>query len=311
MTIPPAPLVAPRATPQSRACGSNARTHAVFEVEAVGYSVPRTRFSGRVHSTFAQACNIECGDSLLTLVASQAGNGPTTLRLAPGHALDLRRWFETGERVECERGIARSERARIQLAHARVWRPTPQGGSSPTSLLPARLRRAATCLTQQRRRWSSVLDHAAAPTVAALSQACSKVDGPRVARHAARLIGWGEGLTPAGDDFVVGVCAGVVALAGDDARRRALRDTLGATIVASLPRTTRISAHHLSLAAHGHFGQRLLDARDALLNGDSSCDVDAALRAACAIGASSGADTIAGLLCVLCAWAVPAHDAVA
>ena len=53
-------------------------------VESIGYLVPRTDFVGRIHSVFAHACNIACHDTLLTMCASGAGEGPTTLRLAHG-----------------------------------------------------------------------------------------------------------------------------------------------------------------------------------------------------------------------------------
>src|SRR5664279_6109957 len=59
-------------------------------VESIGYLVPRTDFTGRVHSVFAQACNLACKDTLLTLCASGAGDGPATLRLACGAPDDLR-----------------------------------------------------------------------------------------------------------------------------------------------------------------------------------------------------------------------------
>ena len=51
---------------------------------------------------------------------------------------------------------------------------------------------------------------------ARVEQACRDGHFERALLDAVRLIGWGEGLTPAGDDFLVGLLASntVVALAG-------------------------------------------------------------------------------------------------
>ena len=136
-----------------------------------------------------------------------------------------------------------------------------------------------------------------------LRDACRALDCAQATRHVDRLIGWGEGLTPAGDDFLVGLIAGLDALvarrrsappvprrAGRDAhalapgaRRRSRRTTF------ALPRrpTTRSRCSRL---------------RSALLCEDDGDVVDAALQSALAVGASSGADTVSGLLAGLLAW---------
>jgi len=301
MPIQPALPAVPHTTLQQRVQWPLGRARAVFTVDAIGHRVPRFDFAGRIHSTFERACNIECGDSLLTLVGPQAGNGPTTLRLAACVQPDLRRWFAVGESVAVRQGVARTERAQIHWAHARIWRPARSRVTSTATQRDARRLRSAALLSRQRR-GRSVIDDEALQITAALRDACSELDARKMAQQVARLIGWGEGLTPAGDDFVVGLCAGLDALAGTDRRRGAFRGELTAAIGASVQRTTRISAHHLRLAAAGHYNERLLDMRDALLSDAPWPRVEDALLAACAVGATSGADTIAGLLTALEAW---------
>ena len=68
------------------------------------------------------------------------------------------------------------------------------------------------------------------------------------------------------------------------------------------PRTTPIAAHYLRLAAGGHYTEPLLRLRRALLCEDNADVVDAALRSALAVGATSGADTVSGLSAGLRAW---------
>jgi hypothetical protein len=275
-------------------------------VEAVGYLVPRTDFTGHVHSVFAQACNVACDGALLTLSASRAGDGPATLRLARGAPPDLRAVFDAGEPVHCRRGRAKTRRVELRLAEALVWRPAAPRPLLPGPRLDAHLRFAVARLAQRRRSCSSVIDGDAAPLVAALMSACRDLDRERAARHADRLIGWGEGLTPAGDDFLVGLAAALAGLAGDNLERRSFRDGLATTLGACEGRTTPIAAHYLRLAAQGHYNDPLLALRDALLGEDRRELVGMALERAFDCGATSGADTVSGLLAGLAAWPAPA-----
>jgi len=147
-----------------------------------------------------------------------------------------------------------------------------------------------------------VIDGEGASVVCALRDACRSFDGEQAVRHAARLVGWGEGLTPAGDDFLLGLVAGLDALGGDCERRHAFHRMLTAALNALTPRTTAIAAHYLRLAAAGHYTEPLVRLRHALLCEEDLGAVDAALCAALAVGATSGADTVSGLLAGLLAW---------
>jgi hypothetical protein len=105
---------------------------------------------------------------------------------------------------------------------------------------------------------------------------------------ASRLVGAGPGATPAGDDVVVGVLAGLRVSAADDEAVAVLADTVRPL----LARTTRASRHDLRAALAGEFSQhvhRLVRAlRDVRL-------VAPALSAARTWGATSGLDLAAGL----------------
>jgi hypothetical protein len=271
-----------------------------FGVRSIGYLVPRTGFSGRIHSVFAQACNLMRDDTLLTVHAGV--DGPTMLRLAGAMAIDLRAHFDEGEQVDGRDGCIRTGRVELCLLHASVWRPAKSAPRLPPARIEAHLGSARATLGRRRAMQRNVLDGEAAASAAALGEACRALDCARAVRHAGRLIGWGEGLTPAGDDFLVGLIAGLDALAGDDERRRRLRADLAAAIAAGAERTTPIAAHCLRLAAGGHCNATLLRLRDALLCEDDEVVVVAALCDALDIGATSGADTVSGLLAGLGAW---------
>jgi len=274
----------------------------VLAVESIGYLVPRTDLTGCVHSVFAQACNIACNGTLLTLCTSFAADGPTTLRLAHGAAPDLRGLFDVGEAVRGCRSGVQTGHTELRLMHANVWRPEPGGGVLPRRRIHTHLGNARLCLAQHRCAHASVIDGAAAGAVWALRDACRALDGEQARQHVARLVGWGEGLTPAGDDFLIGLIAGLDALVHGDVRRRAFHGALAAVLNALTPRTTPIAAHYLRLAANRHYTEPLIRLRNALLCEDDSDAVDAALHSALAVGATSGGDTVSGLLAGLQAW---------
>jgi hypothetical protein len=119
----------------------------------------------------------------------------------------------------------------------------------------------------------------------AVSQAA--VSGVPVTGTLLRLIGAGPGSTPAGDDVVAGVLAGLRAT-GNAAAAAAL----GAQVLPLLTRTTSASAHYLAAAAEGRFADRV----HRLVAG--LADVRAAtraVRAASTFGASSGTDLLTGI----------------
>lgn len=281
-----------------------------LEVRTLGYLVPRTAFTGRVHSVFEQSCNLECGVAhglgLLTLCGRDTSVGPTTLHLASDATADLRKLFCVGELLRCSENLLRIGQVEVCLRRAAVWKPC---GSSPSSahreLSAAHCRRASALLAKARLSRPSVIDAAAAPVVAALASACRGLDVQVAQAQALRLVGWGEGLTPAGDDYLVGLLAALHAAAPGDASRGSFHAALAAQIASNAVRTTPIAAHYLLLAAAGHFTEPLLNLRDALLAQADDARLDAALQRALAVGATSGADTVAGLLAGLTAWNSP------
>ena len=106
---------------------------------------------------------------------------------------------------------------------------------------------------------------------------------------AARLIGLGPGLTPSGDDVLVGIEAALHALDRPTAGflARALGDVED--------RTTAVAATLLLHAAAGEFAERLQVLLRALLGPDDGT-IAAAVDRAAAWGATSGTDCLLGVL---------------
>ena len=125
-----------------------------------------------------------------------------------------------------------------------------------------------------------------------------------IADPARDLVGLGPGLTPSGDDALIGALALLDALAGDQADARTMRENL-ARAVGDVPRGLTSPPSHcfLRVAAAGHIGERLHAAVSSCVSGDA----DAAVAAIRDIGQTSGWDMMAGIVTAL--DAVAAHAA--
>ncbi len=103
------------------------------------------------------------------------------------------------------------------------------------------------------------------------------------------LIGLGVGLTPSGDDYLVGLVGGL------EASVHPAWPALATTIAAKARRrTTAFGASILAHAARGAYAERLTDVVVAIASGPSD-DLALPIERALAYGATSGADTLVGL----------------
>lgn len=279
-----------------------ARTWAVARV---GYRVPRERFDGVVHGVFARACYIDCGGSLLTLASADVADGPTTLILGADAPKDLRTAFNTGDALRCRGGRVEGRSAVLELARARTWRAVRPKCLLNRRDMSARIALARSRLLEERRARSSMLDRSGGAAIADVERACRRLDVADAFTGIERFVGWGEGLTPAGDDYLVGLCAALGALVQGDAARRAFLARMRGFIEAQRVRTTPISAHGLALASGGHFNADLLRALDAVRAERDAHVARSALDALMAVGATSGADALTGILSGFAAWMKP------
>ena len=107
------------------------------------------------------------------------------------------------------------------------------------------------------------------------------------------LVGLGPGLTPSGDDFLIGALALLAAIGKTEAHASLAR------ALADVPPelTSPLSRCFLRAAAAGHVGEKLHTAVSAITAGDA----DAAIAAIRDVGHSSGWDMMAGAMTALAA----------
>lgn len=104
-----------------------------------------------------------------------------------------------------------------------------------------------------------------------------------------RFIGLGEGLTPSGDDFLVGL---MWSFWVDRKTREALQLVFRAALRTRVNKTNSISAQMLQYAACARFTEPLVR----LFRADEQTDFHAAFENIAAFGHTSGLDTLCGLL---------------
>jgi hypothetical protein len=279
---------------------------------------------GHVHSAFAHAVNLagEDGDLtvLLTADAPRVGHG-VRLREFRG---DLSRWFSIGAAFRWDGEdlyvVSRfAATVRIATGDSHVWHGRVRRASWPSPGPLATLSRNGErdLFVYWGERNPRAACHAPSPLTGegwgegdslaqrvlnmrllALREAYRNADADAIAHAVHGLIGLGPGLTPAGDDALIGWLAGIELL-GTDRRRELLCQAVRERVT----RTTDVSRAHLEDALAGEFSEPLARFANALLR--SPAEAPRALADLAAVGATSGLDAAAGLFAALRAATAP------
>ena len=238
--------------------------------------------SGVVHSVFASAVNLLVDGELWTVLGSERADSPFGIRLAPR---DARFNVQAADPVDVRAGYVGIGRLVLDCRTASRW--VPKRWALPAPGLAARLATAAHAA--QQRAWcesacmASDVTHALRGTNAEL------------ARAVRRTIGRGPGLTPAGDDVLVGIFALLASgAAGTAGERDATR--LAGALDRVLHTTPDVSRPLLRRAARGLPGRALHDLGRALMEDTTLVVLADALSRQIDTGATSGADACMGLV---------------
>ena len=242
-----------------------------------------------VAAVFERSIYLRSADMFICLGEPSIGNGPLTLvadfspsRLHRGQPASI-----------SERGITIGDAARFSFDRCEPWQQPPW----PHSLSPLQLvdvgqgiagRMAVEGPVEGLGGLETPLARVARPRITRFESWLRHVlETDRVSSEPVQdLIGLGPGLTPSGDDFLVGALALLDALS----ETKAHAALAGAIIASPRELTSPLSGCLLRAAAAGHIGENLHRAIAALISGN----VDAAVAAIRNIGHSSGWDMLAG-----------------
>ena len=270
--------------------------------------------AGRVRSVYRQACNIELDSgALLSLLSAALGNLPHGIRFALPEPQDLREWLRPGQAVVHESSHLRIAQAgvTIELSRASRWScelsacdmyATPvaqamlaalavlrehsaRGGFAPLVLNDADpgspLARA-----MRRRLWGSL---------PLLDRAMASLDAPLAAKALEQLAGLGPGLTPSGDDFIVGYLVALHSRCRLEPVLPPFLDGLISPLARVAAASNPISRQFILNALEGECAEGLAAVVAAVAAHDQQRARATAERLAC-LGHSSGCDSLLGLL---------------
>ena len=243
---------------------------------------------GAVHSVFPRAVNLVVADRLLTLADELAGGLPNGVALQSPP--DFRaRGLRAGDRADLGREGIRlpSVGLVVDLSGARPWNPELarlRGRADPARFRPFGDLGVASGFgpwaADPWRGWHAI---------DALRGALGAGDLAAMLGAARALIGRGPGLTPSGDDLLVGFSAALTATGHPLARPFARGVAEGARGA-----TTDVAWTYLDHAARGEYAEHLHVVLRALLVGPDG-DLAMAVGRVLAWGATSGADALTGI----------------
>lgn len=299
MTVTSAP---PRTSVAARRHGTALR---VLSIDSMFMEALRAGvFEARVHSVFDRVINLQRTTGELFTLASR------TMDDAPMTAIVDSEGFGTsgvsvGAPVSAIDGAMQvGDSLVLHMAAASIWKTTlPSYGMAP-GRMSDQLRLARSYLARHGVRGGMTApahaDGAFAQEVAAaleqratsLFDAMARGRHADACRHAVSMLGLGPGLTPSGDDFLVGLFA-ILNVAGSPCH--GWLDGGAAVLAHAGEATNAISLAALNAASGGRVRKSIAALIESLLHGNPETLVQP-LRRVLAIGATSGADLVAGIL---------------
>lgn len=289
---------------------------------SIGYAVPAENFEALVHSAFQSALNLRLNgdDGLLTLIASREGDLPQGIRVDTPEGFTFER-FHTGERALCREGILRFENSSltVPLNGARRWEcdlPDLRFNAGNPTVSTAWTRVWNALNKRQRRLEAEIVaedlfhrsefgragvSHRVGEAMYALMNATRRYETTNISAVNS-LIGLGSGLTPSGDDLLVGYMAGLWCTIQGSSERSQFISSLGKTVIDLSYKTNDISRTYLYHATRGQVSSLLAGLAEAICRGATPGQLDAATETAMSVGHTSGLDTVSGLLVGLNAW---------
>lgn len=289
---------------------------------SIGYAVPAENFDASVHSVFQSALNLRLNgeNNLLTLIASNEGDLPQGIRLNTPDGFSFEE-FQVGEAAFCRDGVLFFEKSSltVQLSSAQRWKcelatlkfdPASPAVAAAWSFVWDILNARQTLLNadiigsdllQSGESPGTGMLHRAAKAIRDLITDTRRFESINISTVSS-LIGLGSGLTPSGDDLLIGYITGLRCATRDRSEQVQFITNLGKIITDLSTQTTDISRTYLYHAAHGQVSSRLVDLAQAICRGGNNERLSSIAEAAMKIGHTSGMDTVTGLLLGLTTW---------
>jgi hypothetical protein len=289
-----------------------------IHASSIGEAIPRDNFDAVIHSVFDTAANL-ClvdADRLVTLLVSDQYELPQGIRIT--EKLASLESLTVGLLAACRAGVLRFESSllTVDLHSAPVWKchisnlnvdmqstSAERSWSDVWQMLNSRqkLNKAemiADDLFQLNA--GSLLSQKIGRPVMQLTSSTGQFDIEGSIQAAEKMIGLGPGVTPAGDDLLIGFLAGLWSTSGKDRSRLSFIQSFGDRLMELAERTNLISRTYLYHAIRGQFSSSLSNLAESIALGSENTQhiAETAMR----VGHSSGMDSVTGLLIGLSIW---------
>ncbi len=313
------------------------REYAAASIGAWAYSTWTQSQTATVIGVTSRGLFLRAAPNRVLFLSIESQRGPLTITLPPSlRAQFTKQSPHTGDvaRFSANRLLFPTIEVSLSVSQDAVWRPAqPATSTRSPEAIRHTLRSIAEAVTARCAEGFSplllpLLDRSAPPpddqvtlfaTLTSLRALCAK-QSPAAAEYAIDLLGYGRGLTPSGDDGVIGLLlmlnrwqtqpsllGAPVGLRGAHPST-ALRSAQDATkqspasrwsdfnqrvIEAAYQKTTTISANLIECAAAGQADERLINVVDGIITGTPS--IDECTNCVLDWGNSSGIDALVGM----------------
>jgi len=263
----------------------------------------------RILHVFGHACNlINERREVLSIVTPQIGNGPFNLVVEDDVLFS--KHLNAQSLISIRANQLNLGDLAINTSNAKLWSPCPDWEAlhgkrdDITKLLltnyqapglPLRGLRD-TPITKNAQGYSTT-DSLQSPISNSLLTSLVNADLPSSLTTAQQLAGLGVGLTPAGDDFIMGAILAVWILHPPEVASVLAKEVTNATTAL----TTSLSAAWLRSAGRGKAGILWHKLFDALISGDE-IEIQKTMDNILAVGETSGADAMAGFISTMICW---------
>lgn len=259
---------------------------------------------------FDRSCNLISTDgNLISLVASDIGDGPFNLVLPH---VSFCRHVVAKEEIVRHNGLLNVGELAIDTTRARLWNPRPDWDQLwqererirlqvpavfevlRSSVPPGSLAEVVVNRSNSRSPGERGVFRPARASIDKLLEGLQTPDMAQCEEATSELAGCGVGLTPEGDDFLLGCLLAVRILLDQDTAE----GLAGSIVEKAVERTTILSAEWLQSAARGECGQPWHSLLESLLQGRSGL-IEAAASRILQQGHTSGSASLAGFAAVL------------
>ncbi len=286
-----------------------------FQAVSIGSAVPQDNFNATIQSLFDSSLNLrlEHKDRLITILVSDHYELPQGIRVDKKIPLQS---LTVGMRAASRGGILRfdSSALAIDLRGAQIWdgrlsaltADIQQAWSITWQTLDAGQRLRKTELIAEdlfRSGQGPQLTRRLSQHVHELLASAERFDSHACAEAAHRIIGLGPGVTPSGDDMLIGFLAGLYSMSGSQTDRLQFIQAFGNALFLFSKETNDISRTYIQHAVKGEFSSSIVTLIEAIHIGEEGRLISVT-KNAMQIGHSSGMDSITGLLIGLAAWGV-------